>query len=128
VPRSDHERFFAYPSSSTFIYHPTNRLYTVVKGTIEKPIISWSRDSAVGIATGYGLDDRGVGVRVPVGSRIFFYSTSSRPALGPMQPLIQWVSRALSPGVKRPGSEADHKPPTSGSTHPLDHTSSWCSA
>jgi hypothetical protein len=30
-----------------------------------------SRDSVVGIATGYGLDDRGVGVRVPVGSRIF---------------------------------------------------------
>jgi hypothetical protein len=30
-----------------------------------------SRDSAVGIATGYGLNDRGVGVRVSVGSRIF---------------------------------------------------------
>jgi hypothetical protein len=30
-----------------------------------------SRDSAVGIATGYGLEDRGVGVQVPVGSRIF---------------------------------------------------------
>jgi hypothetical protein len=30
-----------------------------------------SRDSAVCIATGYGLDDREVGVRVPVGSRIF---------------------------------------------------------
>jgi hypothetical protein len=29
-----------------------------------------SRDSAVGIATGYGLDDREVGIRVPVGSRI----------------------------------------------------------
>jgi hypothetical protein len=29
-----------------------------------------NRDNAVGIATGYGLDDRGVGVRVPVGSRI----------------------------------------------------------
>jgi hypothetical protein len=27
--------------------------------------------SIVGIATGYGLDDRGVGVRVLVGSRIF---------------------------------------------------------
>jgi hypothetical protein len=26
-----------------------------------------SRDSLVGIATSYGLDDRGVGVRVPVG-------------------------------------------------------------
>jgi hypothetical protein len=29
-----------------------------------------SRDNVVGIATGYGLDDLGVGVRVPVGSRI----------------------------------------------------------
>jgi hypothetical protein len=36
-----------------------------------------SRDSVVGIATGYGLDYRGVGVRVPVGSRIF--SSPSRP-------------------------------------------------
>jgi hypothetical protein len=40
---------------------------------------SW--DSSVGIATGYGLDERGVGVRVPVGSRTFF-SKSYRPALG----------------------------------------------
>jgi hypothetical protein len=30
-----------------------------------------SRDSSVGIATGYKLDGRGIGVRVPVGSRIF---------------------------------------------------------
>jgi hypothetical protein len=30
-----------------------------------------SRDRVVGIATGYGLDDRGVRVRVPVGSRNF---------------------------------------------------------
>jgi hypothetical protein len=29
------------------------------------------RDGAVGIAVGYGLDDRGVGVLVPLGSRIF---------------------------------------------------------
>jgi hypothetical protein len=36
-----------------------------------------SRDSVVGIATGYGLDDRGVGVRVPVGSRII--SSPRRP-------------------------------------------------
>jgi hypothetical protein len=36
-----------------------------------------SRDSIVGIATSYGLDDKGVGVRVPVGSRIF--SSSRRP-------------------------------------------------
>jgi hypothetical protein len=31
-------------------------------------IIKRSRDSAVGIATGFGLDDRGVKVRVPVGT------------------------------------------------------------
>jgi hypothetical protein len=36
-----------------------------------------SRDSVVVIATGYGLDDRGVGVRVPVESRIF--SSPRRP-------------------------------------------------
>jgi hypothetical protein len=66
-----------------------------------------SRDSIVGIATSYRLDNRGVGVRVPVGSRIF--STSSRPVLGS----IQWVPGALSLGVKRPGREADHLPPAS---------------
>jgi hypothetical protein len=32
--------------------------------------LSKSRESSVGIATGYGLDDQGVGVRVPVGVRI----------------------------------------------------------
>jgi hypothetical protein len=36
-----------------------------------------SRDSAVDIATGYMVGDRGVGVRVPVGSRIF--SSVRRP-------------------------------------------------
>jgi hypothetical protein len=36
-----------------------------------------SRDSAVGIATGYGLNDRGFGVRVPIGSRVF--SSPRRP-------------------------------------------------
>jgi hypothetical protein len=69
------------------------------------------RDNVVGIATGYGMDDRGVGVGVPVGSRIF--SMSSRPALGPTRPPIQWVPGTLSPGIKRQGREADHSPPTS---------------
>jgi hypothetical protein len=30
-----------------------------------------SQESAVGIATGYRLDSQGVGVRVPVGARLF---------------------------------------------------------
>jgi hypothetical protein len=34
-------------------------------------LLQMSGDSVVGIATGYGLDDRGVGVRDPIGSRIF---------------------------------------------------------
>jgi hypothetical protein len=31
-----------------------------------------SRDSTVGVATGYRLDGQGLGVRVPVGARFFF--------------------------------------------------------
>jgi hypothetical protein len=34
-------------------------------------------------------------------------------ALGPTQPPIQWVPRALSLEVKRPMREADHSPPSS---------------
>jgi hypothetical protein len=41
------------------------------------PLSSRSRDSVADIATGYGLDDRETGVRVPVGSRIF--SSPRRP-------------------------------------------------
>jgi hypothetical protein len=47
------------------------------------------------------------------GLGIFLCTTESRPFLGPTQPPIQWVSRALSLGVKWPGREADHSPPSS---------------
>jgi hypothetical protein len=84
----------------------------------------------VGIATGYGVDDLGVEIRVPVGSRIFF--KSSRPFLWPAQPPIQCVPGALSPGVKRPGREADihlqlvSRSTKGGSIHPLLHAPTWC--
>jgi hypothetical protein len=66
------------------------------------------RGSAVGIATGYGLDDRGVGVRVPIGSSIF--TSPYRPGRNrSTQSHVQWVPG----GVKRQGREADHLPPTS---------------
>jgi hypothetical protein len=61
------------------------------------------------VATSYGLDERGVGVRVPTGSRIF--STLRRPhrLWGPStQPPILWVPGTVSPEVKRQGREADH--------------------
>jgi hypothetical protein len=47
------------------------------------------------------------------GLEIFLFTTASRTALGPTQPPIQWVSGALSLGVKRSGHEADHSPPSS---------------
>jgi hypothetical protein len=40
-------------------------------------------------------------------------TTVSRTALGPTQPPIQLVQGALSVGVKRPGREAGHSPPSS---------------
>jgi hypothetical protein len=67
-----------------------------------------SRDSSVGIALGHGLDERGSRVRFPAGLGIFLFATVSRTALGPTQPPIQWVTGALSLGVKRLGREADH--------------------
>jgi hypothetical protein len=72
-----------------------------------------SHDSSVGIALGYGLDDRGSRVRIPAGSGNFLFTTASRMALGPTQPPIQWVPGSLSLGVRRPGREADHSLPSS---------------
>jgi hypothetical protein len=65
-------------------------------------------ESLFGIATGYGLDDRGVGVRVPIGSRIFFSSlVQSGSGVHPT------TSYPMGTAVKRPGCEADHSPPVS---------------
>jgi hypothetical protein len=63
-----------------------------------------SRDSIVCIATSYGLDEWGVGVRVLVhvvqtGSGVHLTSPMSMGA--------------LSSGVNRPGREADQSPPAS---------------
>jgi hypothetical protein len=68
--------------------------------------------SAVGIAASYGLDNQRIGVRVPVGqefSLLYAVQTGSgaHPASYPMG------KAALSPGIKRPGRETDHSPPTS---------------
>jgi hypothetical protein len=92
-------------------------------------IIIRSQDSSVGIAMGWSA-----GVRFPVRARDFYllYSvqtgSGAHPASYPMGTGVQ------SPGVKLPGSEADHSTPSSaevknsGFMPALSHTSSWLCA
>ena len=67
--------------------------------------IKWA-GSSVGIATDYGLDGLGSN---PGRGEIF---RPSRPALGPIQPPVEWVP-VLCRGKVRPGRAADHSPPSS---------------
>jgi hypothetical protein len=70
---------------------------------IAQSVYRWDTGWTVGVL---GFDSRrGVG--------IFLFTTVSRMALGATQPSIQWVPGALSFGVKWPGREADHSPPSS---------------
>jgi hypothetical protein len=73
----------------------------------------WSRHSWVGIALGYGLDDRGSRVRFP--ARAGNFSLHHRVQNGSeAHPASYPVGTGSSfPGVKRPGREADHSPPSS---------------
>jgi hypothetical protein len=65
------------------------------------------------------------------GQDIFRFSVASRPALGPIQPPLQWLQAGLSPGIKRQKREADHSHPSgvevkNDRTIPsLSKTSSW---
>jgi hypothetical protein len=54
-----------------------------------------------------------IGGSSPGRDEIFLFTAASRLVLGPTQPPIQWAPEALSLGVKRPGREADHSPPSS---------------
>jgi hypothetical protein len=71
-----------------------------------------------GIATGYGLDDRGVGVRVPVGSRIsllhvLWTGSGTHPASYPMGTGASFpggkAAGALSWPLTSPASAEDKK-------------------
>jgi hypothetical protein len=88
--------------------------------------VSW--DSSVGIATKlWAGQQKSWGLTPGRGKRFFLFSVTSRLALGPTQPPVQWVLEAVSPRVKQQGHEADHSSPSSamvkngGATPPLPH-------
>jgi hypothetical protein len=112
-------RYLTFPAGSTFVVSRTviirhelvHRVYNYLniefhvhpvlkdgKILLLLPFSRWGRDSAVGIATRYGLDDPGIESRW---GRDF--SQPSRPVLGPTQPPIKWVP-GLFPGSKATGA------------------------
>jgi hypothetical protein len=58
-----------------------------------------------------GLPDGRPGFNFRQVQEIFLFSRASRRSVRPTQPPIQWGRGAVSPGITRPGLEADHSPP-----------------
>jgi hypothetical protein len=100
---------------SVYVTVIPNTYFTVPSNPMGRPnrLVSHLISLEVGIATGYGLDDRGVAVRVPVGSRIFSCPRRPHRFWGPPNLLYNGYRRLFPWGVKRPGCEADHSSPTS---------------
>jgi hypothetical protein len=69
-----------------------------VNKLLRRIFVLYLRERGVGIATGYGLDDQRGGSSSPGRVNNFYFSISSRPALGSTQPPIKLVSGALSRG------------------------------
>jgi hypothetical protein len=80
-------------------------------------LVHRSRGSAVGIATGYGFDDRVVGGQKFSLHHVVQTSSGTYPASYPMG------SVGFSPGVKRPGGEAHHLPQASAKVKKIPQAS-----
>jgi hypothetical protein len=70
-------------------------------------------DSSVGIALGYGLDDRGSRIRFPAGAGNFSLHHRVQNGSGAHPASYPVGTSGFSLGVKRPGRKADHSPPSS---------------
>jgi hypothetical protein len=92
ISHSYHTFYIPLPSHHPWFNHPNN-------------IKCKEPGSVVGISRGRSSS--------PGRVKNFLFSTSSRHALGPTQPPIQWVPVFFPPGVKWQGREAHHSPSTS---------------
>jgi hypothetical protein len=73
-----------------------------------------SRGSSVSIVSGYGLDDRAIEVRSPVGAKKFSSSLCVQTGSGAHPASHTMGTGGPFPGGKaRPGRDADHSPPSS---------------
>jgi hypothetical protein len=94
-----------------------------------------SRDSSVGIALGYGLDDRGSRFRFPAGAGNFSLHHRVQNGSGAHPASYPIGRRGSFPGSKAAGAWSWPLIPIycrrqrmSGAIPPLPHTSSWCGA
>jgi hypothetical protein len=83
------------------LFHTVSVLFNFIKVYLS----SEKRDSSVGIALCYGLDDRCSRLRFPTGAGNFSLRRRVRGVSG-ARPASYLM------GVKRPGREADHSPPS----------------
>jgi hypothetical protein len=72
-----------------------------------------SRDSSVDLATGYGMDDRMMGVRFLAGAGNFSLHYRIKTGSGAHIDSYPVGIRGSFLGEKMPGCEADHSPPSS---------------
>jgi hypothetical protein len=99
---------------------PIKRITQMSLEVITSFPVKGSQGSSGSILSDYGLDDR---CSIPGrGKRIFVLALASRPALGPIQPPVQWVPGVLSPGVNRGrgGTLTTHPPSSSDVKNELE--------
>jgi hypothetical protein len=92
-----------YTADFKIVYHAFRYIFTI------KKMLHVNYNFPISVT--YGLDKRGFVSCQGLG--IFLFTSASNPALGPTQPPVQWISGALSLGVKRADREAEHPPPSS---------------